>query len=115
MLLSSASGWEQEESFIEKVVGAELGALQAGPLRQKKEEDPFPVCFENLTIPRKHLKWFPACSANSRDARDDKEGDVGVIYDLGQYLKQDFVGLCLTWVFILSMACKIPALEKSDL
>lgn len=104
MLLSSDSGWEQEESFIEKVVGTELGALQAGPLRQEKEEDPFLVCFENLIIPRKHVKWFLACSANSRDMSDDKEGDVGVIYDLGQYLKQEFVGLCLTWVFILSMA-----------
>lgn len=36
MPLSSASGWEQEESFIEQVVGTELGTLQPGPLRQEK-------------------------------------------------------------------------------
>ena len=46
--MSSASGWEGEESFIEQVVGDELGAPQSGPLRQEKEEDLFLVCSENL-------------------------------------------------------------------
>lgn len=55
------------------------------------------------------MKRFPACRANSRNVSDDKEGDVGVIYEQG------FVGLCLTWFFSLSMASKIPALEESDL
>lgn len=35
--------------------------------------------------------------------------------DLGQYLKQAFVGLYLTWVFILSTVWKIQLLEDSGL
>ena len=55
MLLSSDSGWEQEESFIEKVVGTELGALQAGFLELRQEPGVYSRVTAGMSIRKSSL------------------------------------------------------------
>ena len=98
-----------------QVMGTELGGGELGMSRGHSSQGPGDVEWKRSSF------WFvlrgqrvnthktrnvPACGAHPRNDGVTVEVLRG---GLGSHLKQDYVGLCLTWFLILSEAWKIPA------